>query len=327
MCLSPLHISRKLSTGQVLERVVPCGSCPECLKKRQSSIVVRSYIESSKYPKVCMFTLTYNESALPHTDDGEVTLRREDIKNWKKEFRKLISNKDFSWILSGEYSPRGFHRPHYHGIFFGLDKSDLSIIQNCWEERYGFTVFKIVPSANQKDLLNVSRYISKYVVKDIEFRSPSLSVEQPRLMSSIGFGFPDDNFWNYLLCFDKFVYDPFDSELLTLEIAEAVCGRMYFTIDGFKYSIPNYAIRKKLYYKTSSGVLRQSPLLRLVSFVKRFRSSNVRYSEFRQFCSRFPERTVYQNLVEFENLQELSNYEKSNFERENIISTYKKSLI
>lgn len=327
MCLSPLHITKNLPNGTTLERVVPCGRCPECLSKRQSAIVVRSYIESCKYSKVCMFTLTYNEDSLPYTEDGEVTLRREDIKNWKKDFRKLISNHEFSWICSGEYSPRGFHRPHYHGMLFGLDKKDLTIIEDCWSKKYGFTVFKQVPCVSHKDLLNVSRYISKYVIKDEEFVQPSPEVESPRILTSIGFGYPDEHFWNYVLCFDKFVYDPFVAETVTLEIAKSVCDRLYFPIDGFRYSIPKYAIRKKLYYYDSAKVLRPSPLYTMVSFVKKFRSERISFAEFQSFCSENSERTVYQNVVAFGYLQEFSNVEKSDFERENIISIYKKSLI
>lgn len=327
MCLNPLHINKHLSNGRIREMIVPCGVCPECLKKRQSAIVVRSYIEACKHPKLCMFTLTYNESKLPHNEFGEATLRREDIKNWKKEFRKLIGNKDFSWICCGEYSPRGWHRPHYHGLIFGLDKYDLSIISDCWEKRYGFTVFKPVAVSSQKDLMNVSRYISKYVVKDDEFKTPSSTVERPRLMSSVGFGFPEERFWNYVLCFDKFKYDPFDSSTITMDIVESVVDRLFFTIDGFKYSIPNYAIRKRLYYQDFTKKIQVSPLLKMVNFVKRFRNNALRYSEFKRFLSSNNERTFFENAVAFDYLSEVSNSKKLLIERENIISIYKKSVI
>lgn len=327
MCTNPIHINKNLPDGRVRSVVVPCGNCPECLKRRQSAIVVRSYIESCKRPKVCMFTLTYNENNLPHNEYGEATLRREDIKNWKKDFRKLIFSNDFSWICSGEYSPRGWHRPHYHGIFFGLDSKDLRIIENSWSKKYGFTVFKQVPCVSHKDLLNVSRYISKYVVKDEEFRTPSLTVEKPRLMASVGFGEPSDEFWNYVLCFDKFQYDPFEADTITNEIVLAVLDRLWFTIDGFKYSIPQYAIRKKLYYKDSTQALRKSALLKMVSFFKKFRSYDVRYRKFRQFCSANPSRPFSESIVAFDNLQEVLKAEKSDSQRKDIISTYKKSLI
>lgn len=327
MCLKPLYLNKTLATGEIRSFVVPCGVCPECLKKRQSAIVVRSFIESVRRPSLCMFTLTYNDEHLPVTDDGEVTLRREDIKNWKKEFRKLISNRDFSWILSGEYSPRGFHRPHYHGIIFGLGLSDLKIIEDCWSKKYGFTVFKYVPAASHKDVGNVSRYISKYVIKDEAFRKTSLEVESPRVMTSVGFGEPDERFWRWCLCQDEFVYDINEPETITQEILFKVFDRLYFPIDGYRYSIPDYAIRKKLYYKNSSGMVCKTALLQMVHFIKKFRNSRVLYQELQQFHSQHPERTYYQNLVEFSHLQELSNSEKFDTQRENLISTYKKSVI
>lgn len=104
MCLQPIYLKRKDAvTGRLIERCVPCGVCPECLKKRQSAIVVRSVIEATKRPKLWMFTLTYKPDKLPCTEDGEITLRREDVKNWKKDFRRSVSS-DFAWLCCGEYS-------------------------------------------------------------------------------------------------------------------------------------------------------------------------------------------------------------------------------
>lgn len=328
MCLSPIYLKKHLPDNRVVERCVPCGVCPECLKKRQSAIVVRSVIEASKRPKICFFTLTYNEDKCPVSEDtGELTLRREDVKNWKKEFRKLISNKDFSWLCCGEYGPRT-NRPHYHGLFFGLNESDLSIVQHCWESKYGFAVFKNVAAFSQKDVTNVCRYVSKYVVKDDEFKTPSDFVEKPRLMTSVGFGCPDERFYDWLLCKDKYPnLDPFDVSTIRLSMVFDIMDRMYFRFGDYKYCVPQYAIRKKLYCKNLKGNLSPSPLLKVVSRIKEFRNRCVFDKEFRQMVSDNPERAIEEVLMSFNDFKEVLNSEKFFVERENIISNYKKSLI
>lgn len=326
MCLRPLYLKKYLPDNRVVERCVPCGVCPECLKKRQSAIVVRAVVEASKRPRICFFTLTYNDDKCPASDEsGELTLRREDLKNWKKEFRKLISSKDFSWLCCGEYGPRT-KRPHYHGLFFGLSESDLALIQHCWESKYGFAVFKNIAASSQKDVTNVCRYVSKYVVKDEEFKTPSDFVEKPRLMTSVGFGLPDERFFDWLLCKDKYPnLNPFDSSTFRLDAVMDIIDRMYFRFGDYKYSIPQYAIRKKLYSPNLKGNLSPSPLLKMVSRIKEFRNRSVSDKEFRQMVSDNSERTIEEVVSAFNDYQKVLNSEKFSSERENIVSTYKKS--
>lgn len=72
MCTSPIYMNirrRCFANGdysKVLPNIpVPCGQCAECLRKRQSSLVVRVDRESKEYPLAYFVTLTYNEATCP----------------------------------------------------------------------------------------------------------------------------------------------------------------------------------------------------------------------------------------------------------------------
>lgn len=328
MCLTPITLHKYSRVDRRFhDTVVPCCVCPECIKKRQSEIVVRSLIECLKTSSLCFFTLTYNNSRLPHTEDGEITLRREDVKNWKKDFRKIISNRNFSWFCCGEYSPKGEHRPHYHGLIFGLSDSDLKLVEHCWSDKYGFTMFKKVSAVSQADVMRVARYVSKYSVKDVGFKYFSSTVEKPRIMTSIGFGCPDERFWNYVLCKDKFDYDPFVQSSISGEIVLSVMERLHYEFNGFHYSIPQYLLRKYLYAKNYKGNLQKCPLLKMVSFVVRCRNENIHYRAFQQFLSKNLSRPFNEVVAEFNNLQEMATAERFDTQRKDILSTYKKSVI
>lgn len=272
MCTNLITIKRNLA-GKVVETLVPCGRCAECVKRAQNGFVVRCLSESQTHSDIFFFTLTYDDKNLPYNEAGEPTLRREDVKLWKKRFRHLIDNKDFSWCCIGEYGSRT-HRPHYHGLIFGLSESDCKKVENAWN--LGFTVFKRVPSYSQKDKSCVASYISKYIYKPVDLKVFSDSVEFPRLMTSQGFGLADnfEDFRRYILCLDKFEYDPFDYNTINQKIVESVIERLSFTFNGFSYSLPLYILKKCLYEKNIKGNLAPCALRRLVSATIRNRLKN-----------------------------------------------------
>lgn len=329
MCLSPIYLHRKDKvSGKIVETVVPCGVCPECLKKRQSALVVRTLQESIGSKSMYMFTLTYSDDNVPHSvESGEMSLRREDIKNWKKDFRKLLSNNHISWCCCGEYGPRT-NRPHYHGIIFNIDESEKNLIEKRWRDKYGFTVFKKVPLVGNDHVGRVARYVAKYIVKDEDFKVPSPFVERPRIMASVGYGYRSDSlFWDFVLCKDKFSYDPFDASTITFQIVDDVISRMHYDYHGFHYSIPDYYLRKYLYEKNLTGNLEKCPLLKMVSSIKRIRNKMLCDNEFIEYVHSKPEMSVTEVVVEFQNRKDLLVNEKFNSQREDIISTYKQSLI
>lgn len=132
MCLSPISIKNPyFGLGNVglnsfhdtlNSRIeVPCGSCPQCIAMRQGFFLQRVQMESLR-SHLFMFTLTYNDESLIHTDVGEYQISfpyLSDIQNMFKRLRRA-GNK-FRVTYTTEYGKRRF-RPHFHGIL-ALDKS------------------------------------------------------------------------------------------------------------------------------------------------------------------------------------------------------------
>lgn len=100
---------------------VDCRKCYECLGKRQSNYIIRSYIESLKsYP--FMLTLTYNDESLSYYDlpDGSRFSypNYKDFQSMIKHIRNdgLLKERNMSYMVSSEFSKRG--RPHFHALIF-----------------------------------------------------------------------------------------------------------------------------------------------------------------------------------------------------------------
>ena len=117
---------------------VPCGKCPECLKRRSSQWAFRLM----EHDKVCrssyFLTLTYDTSSVPITDGLYMTLCKRDTQLfWKRLRKKLHSygcDQKISYYLVGEYGTKS-ERPHYHAIVFDLpDLYNLAqIIREEWQ--------------------------------------------------------------------------------------------------------------------------------------------------------------------------------------------------
>lgn len=309
MCLNPVPITRELC-GRKYTQYVPCGKCNECVKNKQNEYVVRSIEEAAKRGKVWFFTLTYNNDTVPVTfdldgeiveenpDTGEVfyadsakinTLNRLDITGWKKRVRTKLNKRrkkngqsplDFGYMICGEYGPKT-HRPHYHGLFIGMDKEDVLEFQKDWEIHYGFTNFKYIPNipvdgVNQVE--TVSKYCAKYICKMRDLEDENVvngKVQKPRKQVSVGYGMPTkkkfDQMRNYHLCRDLFPSVDIDKlyELSTvdqLKLVREVIKRRKWKNNGKDYKLPNYYKRKMFYVKDPvSGKVRASNLQALVS--------------------------------------------------------------
>lgn len=170
MCTSPLFI-RSYGIDGTKTMLIPCGKCAECLKQKQNDYMVRIYEELMQVNKACFVTLTYSNSNVPFFEvDGKkyLTVWKQDIKDWIKRFRtnyeRLTGVKGIRYFLCSEYGPKT-KRPHYHCIFFGLDKNDIYLALQDWQARFGFTLAKDIDYSEQKSLECSARYVSKYACK------------------------------------------------------------------------------------------------------------------------------------------------------------------
>lgn len=260
MCVKPITLRRRLGNRTITE-VLPCGKCAECLKKRQNGYMCRCIEEARKRGNIWFITLTYANDHLPIVK-GVPSLCREDIKKWKREVRRDYQRKtgnkfpDFSYLLCGEYGSRT-HRPHYHGFLCGLDKYHAMVLSQYWQDHYGFTVFKFIPFSS-KDVSCVSRYVAKYCVKPDGLRMFSDQVEKPRIVTSVGFGLPEDFESRKAYYLDG--VNPHSLQGFTRGSLDTIQSRLKYTFDGVSYQLPLYLRKKLLYEKSFNGNLKASSL-------------------------------------------------------------------
>ena len=120
------------------------------------------------------------------------SLRREDLKNWFKQFRVEYEREygekpSFKYCFFGELGElRG--RPHYHGLIYGATPLIAKLLHDLWCDRFGFAY--CVPSdyrtLSLEEVGKVSNYVSKYISKGVSSRFYYLLpyIEKPRRICS-----------------------------------------------------------------------------------------------------------------------------------------------
>lgn len=128
-CLTPFCVRNKF-TNQTTP--VPCGKCPECLKRRVSGWSFRLMQEDKVSFSSHFVTLTYDTKHVPITKNGFMSLAKDDVQRFFKRLRKaeaLISDNKIKYYLCGEYGGKT-QRPHYHMLIFNVTK--ISLIEQSW---------------------------------------------------------------------------------------------------------------------------------------------------------------------------------------------------
>lgn len=106
---------------------VPCGKCPDCVKRRTSQWSFRLMQEEKVSSSAHFITLTYDTSHAPITQAGYMSLQKRDLQLFFKRLRKVHANR-IRYYAVGEYGGKTC-RPHYHLILFN---ADIAKIQPCW---------------------------------------------------------------------------------------------------------------------------------------------------------------------------------------------------
>lgn len=212
MCLRPVSIMNKthgLSNHVTpLYMNVPCGSCPECARKKKTEYLFRAYYESMDCFKsggyVYFDTLTYSDEHLPHVSDfidkiipgSLLDYPCFDYKHFRFFMNKLkvqlhrrgydVKN-NLRYFMSCEYgtNPNRTHRPHYHVLFFvknaAIPALELSAaICNAWTkgrtdginyQSSNYIWSHVFSNVNRNTYDNVIKYVAKYVNKDPLFQT------------------------------------------------------------------------------------------------------------------------------------------------------------
>lgn len=128
-CVSPIRGFRTSDGTITLDRSkgfidrpadISCGQCVGCKLSRAHMWATRICHEAQMVSEAgggsCFVTLTYNEANLP----ADLSLN---VRDWQL-FAKKLRNRcgAFRFFTCGEYGD-DYLRPHYHGIFFGIDFS------------------------------------------------------------------------------------------------------------------------------------------------------------------------------------------------------------
>lgn len=130
-CQTPFGKIDKM-TGESLS--LPCGRCPNCLKRRISGWSYR--LMKQEQISECSFflTLTYDTKHVPISKNGFMSLDKTDLQKFFKRLRKLHEKKygkqspKISYYACGEYGGNT-NRPHYHLIMFNADSN---LIDAAW---------------------------------------------------------------------------------------------------------------------------------------------------------------------------------------------------
>nr|WAE43482.1 MAG: replication initiator protein [Microviridae sp.] len=148
------------SARSALQTRVPCGQCLHCRRIRSLSWAVRIMCEADTHQENSFVTLTYKER--------QTCLRKKDVQDFFKRFRKQIAPKQIRYFAVGEYGSLG-NRPHYHAIIFGWETTgsdtyevgkvfNSHVLEKTWG--HGFTsVGSLTPAS--------AAYVSQYCLKKI----------------------------------------------------------------------------------------------------------------------------------------------------------------
>ena len=129
-CYAPFYVDNPAYPVLSRERLVPvpCGKCPECLKRRSNSWAYRLQQEEKMHRTSAFVTLTYDNDNVTLTQKGFLTLVKKDFQDFMKRLRKKHYNTKLRYWACGEYGSTTM-RPHYHAIIYNLNPEHL---QDAW---------------------------------------------------------------------------------------------------------------------------------------------------------------------------------------------------
>lgn len=132
-CLTPFPKRNEITTEWM---ALPCGKCPNCMKRRTSGWSFRLVKEGERSETALFVTLTYDTKYVPLTKNGYMTLNKRDIQTYMKRLRKLSETK-LKYYVCGEYGSKR-DRPHYHMIIFNADAEKVERAWSHYQAGLGY---------------------------------------------------------------------------------------------------------------------------------------------------------------------------------------------
>ncbi|WP_270229739.1 hypothetical protein [Parabacteroides bouchesdurhonensis] len=137
-CLHPIRLR---------DRIVPCGKCVVCIKRRRQSWAFRLEQESKSVPISWFCTLTYDDEHLTYSTYSDLlgehtapVVVKRDVQLFMKRLRRYLSDwTRIRFFLVAEYGEQNL-RPHYHMILFGKLGSKYNLVaellRRAWQQGY-----------------------------------------------------------------------------------------------------------------------------------------------------------------------------------------------
>lgn len=113
-------------------------------------------LECLDHDDSAFITLTYEDEFVPVTDEGLLTLKKDDLTRFFKRLR-MVLDYPIKYYACGEYGDK-FGRPHFHAIVFGLRPEDWIKVSDNW--KYGFVKVGDVELAS-------ANYVAGYIQKKL----------------------------------------------------------------------------------------------------------------------------------------------------------------
>lgn len=224
-CTGPVTIKKNLNPVLYPDGLeVPCGKCLACRIKKRSEWALRMTLESYYWLEKSFITLTYNDENLPPNG----SLQKAELQKFIKRVRKRLDekNRKIKYFACGEYGDQT-GRPHYHAIIFGLglQEEDKEIVMQSWRkcswdnESIRKNSFGLVES---ESIRYVAQYIDKKYTGDMAEREYKEKGREPVFrLCSAGIG-----------------------KQYMEEYQDDIKDRLIITINGVKYSLPRYFVKK-----------------------------------------------------------------------------------
>lgn len=177
MCISPVILDKNsILINEYRMEKVPCGKCVECRKQRVNSWYIRLLNERKVSCSAKFVTLTYDDSCIPFSDNGLMTLQYSDFQKFVKRLRKKYrSDRPIKYFCVGEYGANTY-RPHYHVIMFNVKSDDY--ISNCWN--LGFTH---IGDVTDQSIYYTLKYCTKNILTSENIDEDDDRVSEKALMS------------------------------------------------------------------------------------------------------------------------------------------------
>lgn len=184
-CLHPLVVpyfkdkkkNERLPSKMSRWKVIPCGKCVNCQSRLRNNWSFRLMHQMEKSKNNFFVTLTYDDSAVPLSSCGYLSLRKVHLDTFLRKFRddcQSIYEKQFTdmpykerhkqrcpmkFFAIGDYGEKSF-RPHYHFIVFDCPLSFQALYEYIHLHWYFGSVNQVVRCVSEH-----CNYITKYIVK------------------------------------------------------------------------------------------------------------------------------------------------------------------